>query len=217
MKRALYRYELFCVVFPPELSVPSHGQTRPLGLFPDPRAARMRFLSRFAPWENEQLACVHARLWHALTVGFNDARPEPCRFHTDERTDTGEYLSGGLHSILKAVQTDIADDRYQLLAWEGPISISGSFLLDAFLDFNERCLFVVTDASQKVAPFYTDPNSISGAVWAWSHAMVPPTMAWQYYLVNERSFGNSRYWGYVFWSDKRLNDSKVLKREGLHS
>ncbi len=73
IKRALYRFEIFCGLFPPPSGRPDLGF----------REAQASFFSQFAPWENEQLACVHELLWRHVAPGrqlsrsLADALPGP--------------------------------------------------------------------------------------------------------------------------------------------
>lgn len=62
-KRALYRFEIYCSLFPPPEGIPDS----------DFEAARFGFLMRFSPWENEQLACLHELLSVAVAKGMFQA------------------------------------------------------------------------------------------------------------------------------------------------
>ena len=60
-ERAFYRFELYCNLY--------HNITNPVISLED---QRVFFFSKFSPWENEQLACVHAYLIRLLTPGQSE-------------------------------------------------------------------------------------------------------------------------------------------------
>jgi hypothetical protein len=62
--RALYRFEIFCILFPPPVPPP---QEKLLPIF---RGPQVTFLLGFSPWENEQLACVQEGLWRLVVPGM---------------------------------------------------------------------------------------------------------------------------------------------------
>ena len=57
-ERAFYRFELYCNLY--------HDLKTPLMSLEERRTT---FFSKFSPWENEQLACVHAYLVRLITPG----------------------------------------------------------------------------------------------------------------------------------------------------
>lgn len=74
IKRALYKFEVFCRLFPAvEQDDKSEEARYAIGSSrsenPDFDAAQMSFLSFLSPWEREQLACIHESLWRQVAPG----------------------------------------------------------------------------------------------------------------------------------------------------
>ena len=64
IERALYRFEIYCNLFPPSRSMESEIASG------DSAAMQYEaFFSRFAPWENEQLACIYDFLVREVSPG----------------------------------------------------------------------------------------------------------------------------------------------------
>jgi hypothetical protein len=70
IKRALYRFETYCNLFPPPQDLEDS----------DFKAAEISFLSSFSPWEIEQLASVHESMWRRLTPGTSQYVPKQTCF-----------------------------------------------------------------------------------------------------------------------------------------
>ena len=73
IQRAFYRFEIFCNLFPP-LSNISYNKMK------DEWAD---FFNRFAPWENEQLACIHDFLVREITPSKIQRTPGKLRADDD--------------------------------------------------------------------------------------------------------------------------------------
>lgn len=57
IKRALYRFEIFCRLFPPDATRITD---------PAPTKSHISFLALFSPWEEDQLASIHESLWRRV-------------------------------------------------------------------------------------------------------------------------------------------------------
>jgi hypothetical protein len=67
IRRALYRFELFCRLFPPVLDTEVSDSVL--------EAGQLVFLQQGHPWESEQLASVHESLWRLVAPGTSWIQP----------------------------------------------------------------------------------------------------------------------------------------------
>ncbi|KAI5859877.1 hypothetical protein GGS23DRAFT_614708 [Durotheca rogersii] len=135
IKRALYRFELYCKLFPP----PEQHYLESSFI-----TAQLVFSRRFPAWENEQLASIRESLWRKVTPGaFNALAPHGIsrgEFHTSYVVEfddpfTEEILSGSLRGILDLVCAETYERRYEPLGCDVPAAPS-LFLHEAFKEYN---------------------------------------------------------------------------------
>lgn len=209
IKRALYRFETYCRLFPP---------TNVLEDCDKPRAAQMSFLSSFSPWEREQLASVHESLWRQVAPAFNDIALHDIywgAFRTscvDEFDDpyTESILSRGLRSIYSLSRAETYSQRHQLLGCKIP-NATTEFLHDAFACYNHMVLksdYLATAnrrPQQPSMPFDSDPDLGPERAWKWSHPDESRTE-----FSNEAEYVFERACGYVFWDEERLVRNGLL-------
>lgn len=230
IKRALYRYEIYCRLLPPR----TEGDGSPS---PDLRAGQAAFFSHFSGYENEQLACIHEALWRLIAPGkfrltvapnieahaqpplpaFNDIALHDIEWAASsvryavrlESKNTEEILSRGLEGILDIAQAETYERRYELIARDPakPPSTS-SFLCEAFLDF-EVVLFKPEGFrayTNTGVVFYKDPDRGPEAFWEWSHEgeKESPKRMRQMSTAEEERFKAMRDCGCVFWDDERI-------------
>ncbi|KAH8650971.1 hypothetical protein BGZ60DRAFT_388725 [Tricladium varicosporioides] len=211
IKRALYRFETYCSLFPPPEDPGDPGF----------KAAQISFFSSFSPWEREQLACVHESLWRQVTPAFNDLALHDISWgayktsYVDEFDDlyTERILSRGLRDICNISHAETYLQRYELLGCNMP-NIANEFLHEAFVSYNSFLLTpdgstsAIKRSKQPSTPFYHDPNLGPRKIWKWSH----PNES-RIDLAKEREYMSERACGYVFWDEERLDRTGLLDKD----
>ncbi len=218
IKRILYRFELYCNLFrKPGFDRMVRGERNCL-IQPSPFRTQEQqdiFFDMFAPWENEQLGCIHDYLIEEITVPFNDVAEhdvdwaeltipwvgmwgEKDIFHKEG------YLLKGLDFIFQLSTASTYDDRHSLLNSHGS---KGSFLYDALtpprmLQRGGVPLEKYNDEEERnfVNPSFDDDDDSGPAeAWRWAHATSTKD---RFYFLKEHGLLRQR--GYVMWDLKRL-------------
>jgi hypothetical protein len=70
IKRALYRFEIYCNVFPLKLFIDAGDLPGTTSTYDRIEMLTEGFFSKFAPWENEQLTCIHDFLVREVIPGI---------------------------------------------------------------------------------------------------------------------------------------------------
>lgn len=204
IQRILYRIELYCVLF--RIREPQCKNKERLTL----DEQQELFFTKFWPWENEQLACIHDYLLRGLSVGFNETAEhdidwaelsiDPTDYMDGNPWKQG-YLSQGLGFLHRLVTAKTYDDRHAVLS---PLKPSDSLFLQDGLraqgvdDMHDAAVRGLRDE----APDYDVPalsvNDDSGPIEAWCWANGAETL---YY---EQDQADLREWGYCLWDKARL-------------
>ncbi|KAI1371051.1 hypothetical protein F4677DRAFT_436620 [Hypoxylon crocopeplum] len=205
IERALFRFELYCNLFRESMGVqPSiYGEQKQL------------FFANFAPWENEQLGCIHDFLVRAVSPAFNDIAEHDVAWGVfqveySNRVDSPfiqEVLSLGLEKLHQIVNAETYEERWRLLNSRECPNATVSFLHDGLQGANERndniFLDDMTPEDEVVhikQPFFADQDSGPADVWRWAHQ----EESWANWVYQENRRG-LRQWGYVMWDRSRLN------------
>lgn len=186
------------------------------GIQPSPfekQEQRDIFFDKFAPWENEQLGCIHDYLIEEITIPFNEVAKHdvdwgelsiPWVDGSDSTFYKEGHLLKGLEYIFQLSTARTYDDRHRLLKSYGS---SGSFLSDALRppDLPQHDgipLQEFNDEEEKlyVNPPFDDDDGIGPAeAWRWIHARSTKD---HFYFRNDHRWLRQR--GYVMWDLPRL-------------
>ncbi|KAI1288285.1 hypothetical protein F5Y03DRAFT_404932 [Xylaria venustula] len=203
IQRALYRFEVYRNLFGLKyirmfFAAFLHDDNHPL----------LKFFGSFAPWEIEQLGCVHDFLVGAVwsvsnpTLALSHARIKYSQWMSDSLIQN--VLSLGLQKVDKIIRTEIYEECEQdrLLPHE-----SLFYLTDGFRHANKESHgFWLRNTDPNVdllhikQPLYADPDSGPADIWRWAHYRE----SWHnwVYQENRETF---RRWGYVMWDRSRLD------------
>ena len=219
IKRILYRFELYCNLFrKPGFDRMVRGERNCL-IQPSPfrtHEQRNIFFNMFAPWENEQLGCIHDWLIEEITIPFNDVAEHDVdwgeltiawldTFGDKEIFYKEGYLLQGLDFIVQLSTARTYDDRHHLLMPNQ--GSAGSLLSDALtpprmLQRGGVPLEKYNDEEERnfVNPSFDDDNDSGPAeAWRWAHATSTKD---RFYFLKEHRLLRQR--GYVMWDLKRL-------------
>ncbi|KAH8582380.1 hypothetical protein B0O99DRAFT_603455 [Bisporella sp. PMI_857] len=204
IKRALYRFEIFCNVF---------RRTRPRVPVPDEYLDH--FCCRFSPWENEQMGCIQDFLFRLVSpvvnelaahdVAWGEFRVEPA-LNPSSITLQG-VLSLGLENLYGLGNAETYAQKLALLPFEHP-PVRPDFLYRALGRARLRNESKGEDnkfiSSQR--PFFTDPDSGPSDAWNWGYQRGS-----ELDIVNHPDRMGLRRWAYVMWDLVRLNNSHILR------
>ncbi|KAK1768774.1 hypothetical protein QBC33DRAFT_577229 [Phialemonium atrogriseum] len=210
IERALYRFEIYCNLFreSPKAQSSVYGEQKQL------------FFANFAPWENEQLDCIHDFLvqivspehdiaWGAFHVKYGDRVDSPFIQHV---------LSLGLEKLHQIAGAETYEERYGLLYSSHCPPATDSFLHEGLRGANEQNDNIFLD---DLTPedrtlhikwlFFADPDSGPADVWRWAHQ----EESWANWVYQENRHGEQIYMsggtGWWSWGDQ----SKVRWRGGV--
>ncbi|KND93678.1 hypothetical protein TOPH_01416 [Tolypocladium ophioglossoides CBS 100239] len=194
IERALYRFEIYCNLFRESRKAQSsvYGEQKRL------------FFANFAPWENEQLGCIHDFLaqvvspehdiaWGAFHVEYGHRVDSPSIQH---------ILSLGLAKLYQIAGAETYEERCLLLYSGHCPPATDSFLHEGLQGANEQndniFLDDLTPEDETLhikQPFFADPDSESWANWV--------------YQENRHGL---RQWGYVMWDRSRLEAVGIFQK-----
>jgi len=203
IQRIFYRFELYCTLYRRQ-SFAQKSEDR----F-SPEEQQSLFFTKFVPWENEQLACIHDYLFRQLSVAYDEVAEhdvqwgewmidvsEDWEYHNPRKEG---YLSQGLGFLRRLVTVETYDERYAILA---PIVRGDDRFLDAGLqEQGEDDDFNVSEQSSEEehdniikAPSNDGSGPFEAWCWANGHEIF-------YY---QRDKTDLREWGYCLWDKARL-------------
>ncbi|CAF9935101.1 hypothetical protein IMSHALPRED_010107 [Imshaugia aleurites] len=234
IQRTLYRFEIYYNVFAePRGSQCLRRTTFNHDTFDHDVIVRDEYLSKgFAPWENEQLACIRDFLLEELcsctcysTFVFRDykklidlAFKRAANKHYPGKDwseyDPKSHLSLGLARLHRLILAETRTERDQILHGQSPANEDVLLAsLDSRSNLYETPLQDLTEEEQRVLvpPQVADDND-NGPVeaWWWVHAGVTPNLWYNNVMMQD-----VRRWGYVMWDSARLAEWKVLDRDWL--
>ncbi|KAK9434900.1 hypothetical protein VB005_09689 [Metarhizium brunneum] len=197
IERAFYRFEIYCNLFRmlPEIDVelPTHIEKKRL------------FIACFAPWENEQLGCIHDFLVRAASPAFNDIAEHDIawgafRAEYDDKIDSPfiqHVLSRGLKKLLSIILAETYLERHRLLYSRGFPPATDNFLyegLESANGHNDNVFLESLSPTEEALlfqhSFFRDPDSGPRDAWKWAH-LEESRAHWVY--VEDRD--NLRRWG----------------------
>ncbi|KAI1080236.1 hypothetical protein F5B20DRAFT_119647 [Whalleya microplaca] len=213
--RALYRFELFRRLF----GWFQHLEDEDIPRLHDSLPYLAIFFSKFAPWENAQLACMNDFLAGEILPVFNDFAEHDvvwgelkANFNAEMDDDPIQFLlTLGLEKILEISSSDSYADRERLLNHDGepgPREII-PFLRQA-LDSGLYSLSEIKGAGKTIleAPAFCADGD-GGAEQIWRLSLESKVVVFGVY---ERLTWSYRQWGYALWDSKRLQDLGILER-----
>ncbi|KAI3323322.1 hypothetical protein HD806DRAFT_544087 [Xylariaceae sp. AK1471] len=221
IERALYRFEIYCNLF----SKPRKVRPYPwweLPEEPDPIEQKKLFFDKFAPWENEQLGCIHDFLFRIISPAFNDLVEHDVDWGAWEVEYCGEVdapemqhvLSRGLAKLHAIAGAETYEERHQVLdAYEIPDRTS-EFLHDDFQYANKpnddiwfQGLTPEEEALLTGQPFFADPESGPVDIWRWAY----DDQTWSSWVYQHYQH-DLRQWGYVMWDRSRLEAVSIFQK-----
>ncbi|KAI8635657.1 hypothetical protein F5Y19DRAFT_482857 [Xylariaceae sp. FL1651] len=209
IQRALYRFEIYCNIFREGPNVPSTIY----------QEQKQLYLANFAPWEHEQLGCIHDFLVRAVSPAFNDVVEHDIKWGAGgvpygDSIDSPyiqDVLPLGLEKLHQIATTETYRERERFLCPGYSPRWTYSFLYEVFRNANERWTDSVLDTllledltfTDELLcikqPFFTDPDSGPIDVWRWAHH----EESWHHWVYQE-NYRDLRKWGYVMWDRFRL-------------
>ena len=225
-RTAFWRFELYCNLFRGQ---EPKNQKRPKRI--DGTDQKVLFFDHLAPYENEQLACVHDFLYDEVSEAFSDvashdiewacdryAEEESVEWVDDYMSERIIYkaalLSRGLAGIQEIRDTKSYDDRYNLL--QGPSlglpEMDFHFLFeglkcdDDFWSDNLRLEDLSTEDAKRRAtpPFTAEDNDGPFEAWKWANG----PHIFEYYFEPENYYFRQR--AYVMWNKAILEQWGIL-------
>ncbi|KAI2784300.1 hypothetical protein F4815DRAFT_455298 [Daldinia loculata] len=176
------------------------------------------FFSKFAPWENTQLACVHDFLARQVIPAFNEIARHDVVWggeysvdfdaNIDDKT-IQHLLTLGLERILLIASARSYRDREALLRIEEmPPKENSVFLSYCLAEINKLNPYEGDGAAILKAPaFFLDEDSGAEQIWKISLEYAPSR---HFAIYNELDWPY-RECGYVFWDQERLQALGALK------
>ncbi|KAF4420427.1 zinc finger domain-containing protein [Fusarium austroafricanum] len=210
IERALYRFEVFRNILSKSRSIEEETNI---------------FFANFAPWENEQLGCIHDFLVRAVSPAFDDVAEHDIAWG-ELRVEYGVGIESpyiqhllylGLEKLHQIITAETYEARHKLLndrRFSCPRT-RFDFLYDALDNVNEPddTPLLLSDFTQEDErshirpPFFNDPDSGPAEIWRWAHQDET-----QQQFVYQKSRGPLREWGYVMWDSRRLHDLGILQK-----
>ncbi|KAI9780859.1 MAG: hypothetical protein M1839_006486 [Geoglossum umbratile] len=234
IKRALYRFEIYRNIFPPR-SYKSH-----VANVDGTEMLNKVFFSKFAPWENEQLACIYDFLVEEVSPAFNDVVRHDIVWGSVEidyadEIDNGfiqRLLADGLQRLHDITTADTYEARYKLLESRdlcgAPYGEPGGYVPCCVLEFLHEPLqechnqlngssleekFMGWLCPRTSLPFFNDSDVGPEKALQWGHARGFSLGHVDEEFINQDVNWPIRAWGYVFWNLERLNASGILENE----
>ncbi|KAI0426620.1 hypothetical protein F5Y09DRAFT_318433 [Xylaria sp. FL1042] len=204
IQRALYRFEIYCNLFR-ELNLEESI------IYADQSNL---FFAKFAPWENEQLGCIHDFLVRAVSPAFNEVVEHNIAWgharvaygYSMDAPYIQHILSLGLKKLYEITRTEPYEDRERVLCSGPAPPPSHFFLYEGFWYANERSddfWLESPDPAKDLPyikqPFYVDQDSGPADAWRWAHY----EESWRNW-VYQKNRHSLRKWGYVMWDRCRL-------------
>ncbi|KAM3065823.1 hypothetical protein ACMFMG_009952 [Clarireedia jacksonii] len=218
IQRALYRYELFCAVFPPN---PVRGHR----FLSDPLDAQEKahyLLSLYQPWEVEEMICVHDYLLDVYRQILRDCLRELCKLWADSEDMLASHspfsemirdscTSKGLAFFHRMYQNPSASFRAKALIK----SVANSGVHSNFYHALREDPYALSSATNLTRaghngdPLIFDGDCLSkpNAAWTWANEN---TMQIHYGELRNQSL---QKWAYVMWDSERLEKLKVLSED----
>ncbi|KAK7935315.1 hypothetical protein PG985_000810 [Apiospora marii] len=219
IERALYRFEVYCNIFRgSEMLFRSPVLPMRLRFY---REQQRLFFTNFAPWENEQLGCIHDFLVSAVTPGqlltFDDIVDHDVAWGASnveygeaEAPSIQRILFSGLENLHQIAEAETYEKRYGLIhhyrAGRGSPLSTELFLYHGLLGANEQThiiclkwLMPQDDVLRTKQPCFSDSDPGPADAWRWAHQ--EESWAHWVYQANRRDL---RRWGYVMWDRSRL-------------
>lgn len=208
--RAFYRFELFRKL------VGYQGIS-------NASVSACEFFSKFAPWKNAKLACVHEFLaWEVIPVFDDVARHDVVwgehrvpYANGPASTHIQHVLSLGLEALYHVITAKSWEDkRDALCVREMPPGRSLHFLHDPLENLRGEPAAIISDEGiddedlrmmSDQPPFCGDGDAGPEKIW-----MVPRQRSALAYYEEEHLI--HRRWGYVMWDEKRLQALRVLEK-----
>ncbi|GAM86201.1 hypothetical protein ANO11243_042130 [Dothideomycetidae sp. 11243] len=203
IERSIYRFEIFCNLF----------RSSDMA-----REEQSSFFSRLAPWENEQLGCIHDFLVRLVSPAFDDVAEHDVFWgvcHVTYGVGVGSpytqhLLSHGVAKIQEIADTETYADRWKLLQGDKPAKPNHDFLYDGLLErANGLNSDVYLDQETQIenGPLFSDADSGPEDAWRWAH-FDEPRANWIYQAGRDKL----RAWGYVMWDSSRLEGFGIFSK-----
>ncbi|KAI0973402.1 hypothetical protein F4678DRAFT_477867 [Xylaria arbuscula] len=218
IERTLYRFEIHCNIF---REYKRRFSSSPSTVLSD---RKRLFFDNFAPYENEQLGCIHDFLIQIVSPSFNEVAEHDVNWGAanveyDNEIDNPyvqAVLSRGLEKIYKISRAETYDERYRALNANKCPHCNSSFLCDGLEEeanelYNDNVYIEdITPANEKLyikQSFFNDLNPGPMNAWRWAH--VEETRSNWVYQHNHKEL---REWGYVMWDQSRLDAVGILQK-----
>ena len=219
-ERTFWRFELYCNLFREQQKFP-YGLERI-----EEKDQKQKFFNHFAPFENEQLGCVHDFWYDQVSVAFNDVAAHDVEWATgnskgedpvrwvDDYDPVGvaykqALLSRGLAGIQAIRNAQSYDDRYDILQGSslGRPDEDYNFLFHGLEVEDDhpsnnaklRDISLVEVRSQVKAPVAAENDDGPLEAWKWANACHTA----RYHFEPGNYFFRQR--AYVMWDSRRLS------------
>ncbi|KAJ9646962.1 hypothetical protein H2204_000654 [Knufia peltigerae] len=216
IQRTLYRFEIYCNLF--------RARKKPPAAAFDVDEHRTVFFSKFSPWENEQLGCIHDYLFHKASPVFIEITEHDVTWGATGIQDAHELdspyiqhiLSLGLAKLHAIAVAKTYDERRRLFYTPYPAA-NTEFLREGLILANERFDGVQLSeyhdrhggegrAEHLFALFFREPDTGPSEAWSWAHQRETRAA-----FVYSKGTKGLRERGYVFWDRSRLETWPVFQ------
>ena len=216
IQRAFYTFELYCNLFRER-----EGKLRNVKF--NEREQRQVFFNKFAPWENEQLGCIHDYLYERFTVPFNDVAEHDVEWgelrvpwvhhHGRQVVAVKEYyLSLGLEFLHEVIGLTNYWDRWKILFNRIWSDYSFLFYNLLFAGTNNKLMLGTNEGVTEIAKRFSvgstsDFDNDGGPIHAWLWGLSGNVRELVYFHPDTRSL---RQTGYVLWDLARIREWGLL-------
>lgn len=199
IERAFYRFETFRTAFAG--SSWSH--------LPSFERATFSFFDALAPWEVEQLGCIHDFLFHQIKPAYDDIASHDVVWGSIEVEPALNYASSEVQAIMSmrlarvyriATAKTYAERHDLLYQSSGPYRID-RFLHQALKRYSQAHLQQQSLKAQSTPSREGDGDCGPQIAWEWAYTN--RTSRLKVYRLDRTDL---RRWGYVFWDKARLSN-----------
>ncbi|KAI1376608.1 hypothetical protein F4677DRAFT_83451 [Hypoxylon crocopeplum] len=201
IEHTFYRFEIFRNIFRTLLSDPLTFEK-----------ATNSFFAALAPWEAEQLGCIHDFFFHQIQPAYDDIASHDIVWGSIEVEPALNYaspevqaiMSSGLAAVYRIATAKTYAERHELLYQRNGPDRRDKFLCWALRHYS----WLQLQQQSPGAPFTPGRDRDRGPqdAWEWAYANCAPRA--EAYRLDRTDL---RKWGYVLWDRARLQEISLFR------